>query len=380
MTSNKSSAFAKLLEESFKKRNSLEIGAKFDAKITSIEADYVFLEIPQNGIKGVLLKEELYDQTVSVGSSLPVYFLYESHGDFYFTHTLTEENFNVENFELAKEREIPVLGQVSHETENGYEVKLGEFHGFCPHSQVDIEKKGKNLVGQKIRFVINEFSSRGRKIVLSQKKLSDKEKELKKEILKSELKEGQYVTCQVKSIHNFGLIVDVNGFDALVPVSEASFKKNPDLTQEYSIGQTLRGKILSLNWNENKITLSLKDFLNDPWSNQLKLKEGDIVQGTIDSIKPFGLFVKLDEHFHALVPTKETGISSRVPLHNQFKVGEKVEIFITEINPEKRQIAASILKAQETKEKLEYQAYLQNQEISHASSLGQILKDKLGKK
>ncbi|MCX7999028.1 MAG: S1 RNA-binding domain-containing protein, partial [Leptospiraceae bacterium] len=299
---------------------------------------------------------------------------------FYFTHTLTEENFTEENLQIAKEKEIPVLGQVSSETENGYDIKLGEYTGFCPHSQMDAEKKGKSLVGQKFRFIVSEFHSKGKKLVLSHKKLSDKQKELKKEILKTELKEGQYVTCQIKSIHNFGLIVDVNGFDALVPISEASFKRNPDLNKEYTIGQTLRGKILQLNWAENKITISLKESLNDPWSQKLPLKEGDIVSGVIDSIKPFGLFIKLNEHFHALVPTKETGVPSRVPLHNNFNVGDKVEIFITEINPEKRQIAASIFKAKETKEKLEYQAYLQSQQVSEGTSLGQILKNKLGKK
>ncbi len=377
---NKSSTFAKLLEESFKKRKSLEVGSKFEAKVTSIEPDYVFIEIPQNGIKGVLLKEELYDETIQEGNSLPVYFLYESHGDFYFTYTLTNENYNNENLELAKEREIPVLGQIASESENGYEVKLGEYIGFCPYSQMDPEKKTSSLNGQKLRFIINEFSPKTKRLVLSQKRLADKQKELKKEILKSELQEDHYVTCQIKSIHNFGLIVDVNGLEALIPVSEASFKKSPNLTEEYSIGQTLRAKILTLNWNENKIILSLKESLHDPWKGQLTLKEGDIIQGTIDAIKPFGLFVKFDEIFHALVPTKETGVSNRVPLHNHFKVGEKVDVFITEINPEKRQIAASILKAKETKEKLEYQAYLQNQETSHASSLGQILKNKLGKK
>jgi ribosomal protein S1 len=377
----KNSKFAKLLEESFKKRKNLESGTKFEAKITAIYEDYLFIKIPSEDLQGVVLREEFIDYDIKIGDSINVYFLYESHGDYYFTFTLSAENANLENLELAQLREIPVWGQVATEISGGYEVKVGEFLGFCPYSQFDLEKKGKNLSGMNFRFIVNDIHPKTKKLSLSQKKFSDKEKELKKEILREELKVGQYVTCSIKSIHNFGLIVDLYGLDALIPVSEASFKKNPDLNQEYSVGQTLRAKILSIDWSENKFSLSLKESLEDPWSKSLPFKEGDIVTATVDSIKPFGLFVKFTDHFHGLVPSKETGLSSRTPLGTHFKPGEKVEVFITEVNIEKRQIAASILKAKETKEKLEYQAYLQTQNsATSTSSLGLALKKSLGKK
>jgi ribosomal protein S1 len=136
------------------------------------------------------------------------------------------------------------LGQVGQETAAGFEVKIGEYTGFCPYSQMDSELKNQGVQGKKLKFMVNDLSMKNKKIVLSQKKISDKERDLKREILKGELKEGSYVTSKIKSIHNFGLIVDMNGIDALVPASEASFKKNIDLNKEFQIGATVRGKIL----------------------------------------------------------------------------------------------------------------------------------------
>ena len=168
------------------------------------------------------------------------------------------------------------------------------------HKKIDSELKNQGVQGKKLKFMVNDLSMKNKKIVLSQKKISDKERDLKREILKGELKEGSYVTSKIKSIHNFGLIVDMNGIDALVPASEASFKKNIDLNKEFQIGATVRGKILSMDWKENKVSISLKDSSNDPWSTNVPFKEGDIVKATVESIKQFGVFVRLNDHFHAL--------------------------------------------------------------------------------
>ncbi|MCE9500923.1 MAG: S1 RNA-binding domain-containing protein, partial [Leptospira sp.] len=257
----------------------------------------------------------------------------------------------------------------------------GEFIAFCPFSQIDTDLKGKTLTGSKIRFMISDITrEKNSRIILSQKKISDKEKELKKEILKTELQVGQFVTCKIKSLHKFGIIVDMGGVDALVPASEASHKKNSELEKEFSIGQTLRAKVLSIDWKENRISLSIKDFLVDPWSNSVNFKEGDIITGTVESIKQFGIFVKLNENFSGLVPNKETGLSQKTPVSNHFKPGDSVEVFVTEVNPSKRQIALSVQKAKDARERMDYSKYLQDTDTKSVSSFGLLLKKSLSKK
>jgi ribosomal protein S1 len=170
----------------------------------------------------------------------------------------------------------------------------------------------------------------------------------------------------------------MNGMDALVPISESSFKKNIDIEKEFKVGEKVHGKIISLDWKENKISISLKDSTNDPWLKKVPFREGEIATGKIESIKPFGLFVKLDEHFNGLVPNKEAS-TSRTSLNGLFKIGETVEVFVMEINPEKKQIALSIEKAKEAKDKMDYQNYLSNQKEEAVSSFGLLLKKSLKK-
>ncbi|HMV79118.1 MAG TPA: S1 RNA-binding domain-containing protein [Leptospiraceae bacterium] len=372
-------SFAELLEESFKKRKTITQGSSHEVLVLNVQDDYVFIK-SRSGLQGIIAKDEFLPEEVpSKGKQMNAFFLKEVHGDYYFTVCLQPDSLTKELLELARENEIPILGQLGIESNGGYEIKLGEFSGFCPASQFDLEKKGKNLTGQKIKFVINDINEKTWKLSLSQKRISDKEKALKVEILQSELKEGSFVSCTVKSIHNFGLIVDMNGLDALVPISEASFKKNPKLDQEFSVGQKLRAKVLNLDWSANKFSLSLKDSLEDPWSKKIPFKEGDIVKAEVDSIKPFGLFIRFNENFHGLVPNKETGLAQRVPLANHFKPGDPLDVFILEVNPVKRQIAASIVKAAEAKERLEYESYLNTQAVSNVSSFGLALKKSLKK-
>jgi ribosomal protein S1 len=115
-----------------------------------------------------------------------------------------------------------------------------------------------------------------------------------------------------------------------------------------------------MDWKENKVSISLKDSSNDPWSTNVPFKEGDIVKATVESIKQFGVFVRLNDHFHALLPNKETGYPARTALTNHFKPGDEIDVFVTEVNPAKKQIAVSLAKAKDAKTEWTSRATFQN--------------------
>nr|MCU0825376.1 30S ribosomal protein S1 [Leptospira sp.] len=229
-----SSEFDRLLEESFKKRKSIEPGSRHQAKVTSVKNDYVFVRTLGSQVLGNISSDEWKDELPpKVGEVITVYFLKEDAGDFYFTASLVGDVITAETLELANQFEIPVIGQIGTETNGGFEVKLGSITGFVPFSQLDPSLRSKEITGKRFKFIVSEIHSKQNKVVLSQKKIADREKETKKQLLRDELKEGMFVTCQIKSIHKFGLIVDMDGFDALVPASEATYKKNIDLEKEF---------------------------------------------------------------------------------------------------------------------------------------------------
>ncbi|EQA45445.1 S1 RNA binding domain protein [Leptospira broomii serovar Hurstbridge str. 5399] len=377
MKDSQKELFEKLLDESFRKKGALEPGAKVTAIVSSAKSDYIFIKAKGTGISGIVLAEE-FPEAPKPGQEFEAYFLRESSGDQYFTTCLLGDSLEKDLISVAQASEIPVLAHIVGENESGVEVKLGEVTGFCPFSQLDSDlRKQGNVAGKYVRFLIVEVGAKG-KVVVSQKKIADKEKEAKISVLKGELKPGMFVTCRVKSVHTFGLIVEADGLTALVPASEATFKKNTDLTLDFHPGQVLHAKVLKLDWEENKHSFTVKDFLKDPWAQNVPFKEGDLVSGVVDSIKPFGLFVKLNENFSGLVPNRESGILNRVPLSQIFKPGDKVDAFVMEVNLSKRQISLSLTKAKEVQDRLNYSGYL-TEETSSTGSFGAILAKSLSK-
>ena len=374
MNKTEKEQFNRMIEASFKKKSILEIGTKFQAKVISYNQDYIFIQVLEaKGTKGILWRNE-FDLIPKIGSVIEVFFVKESHGNFYFTNCMYE-NITMDSLRLAFDFNIPVWGKIQSRQEEGYKVKIAGTDTFCPKNQLKIDNQDK-IVGKKFKFIIIRIAKN--QILVSQKSFQEREKEIKKLILKKELKENMFVDCRIVSILSFGLLVDIDGINGLIPAMEASFKRKPDLQQEFKIGQMLKAKILSLNWEENKHTLTIKDFLDDPWLKTLPCKEQSIVKGKIEKIESFGLFVKLDEYFTGLVPLRETNIDVRTPLYQFFKKQQEIEVAVLEINPEKKKLLLSIKKAKELKERMEYQQYLTEVKSEEGYSLGDILKKKLG--
>jgi ribosomal protein S1 len=373
--------FASLLEESYKKRKSIEPGSLHQAKVTRKTKDFVFIETISEKIKGIVSAAEFAEvaHLSEKGSEVNVHFLEEQSGDYLFTFCLQGEDITSERLNLSMERDLPILGQIVHAVNGGYEVKLGDFLGFCPMNQFESNHKGEDLAGRRFKFVVTDLDKK--RIVVSQRKIADREREEVVSILKSQWKVGSFVTATIQSIQKSGMQATIEGLSSFIPMSEASYSKSPNLDKEFKLGQNVKAKIIDLDWSSNRIILSIKDFLKDPWTSSLPFREGEIVSATVESVKPFGIFVKITDEFHGLVPNRETGFSQKVNLSNEFKHGQIVRVLVLEINPEKRQVAVSIARAKETEDRMEYQEYLTSEKESHStSSFGMLLKKSLSQK
>jgi ribosomal protein S1 len=376
--------FEKLLEENLKSRKSIEPGSPHRARVSRVAKDFVFIESIPEKIRGVISADEFSEEfwtgkNPEPGMELDVFFLEEESGDYLFTHSLQGDDITGARLELSQNWDLPIWGSFSQKQANGWDVKIGDFLGFCPFSQIEPRLKSEELLGQKFRFVVTDIDKK--KIYVSQRKIADREKQARVDVLKSEWKVGSFVTANIVSIQKSGLQVNLEGLQAFVPASEATYSRNANLEKEFKLGQSLKAKIIELDWTQNRVILSAKDFLKDPWSTRLPFKEGDIMEGTVESIKNFGLFVQLTGEFHGLVPNRETGIPHRGNPATEFQPGSKVKVFVMEVNPEKRQISLSIARAKETEDRMEYQKYLTNEsEVATTSSFGLALKKSLEKK
>jgi small subunit ribosomal protein S1 len=347
--SNSSSGFGAMFDESFKQFNRLSPGDKTEARVVSISDDWIFLDIGRKG-EGVLDKKEMVDKdgnlTVELGSKLTLFFLRASGGDMRFTSRLGKgENANAQ-LEDAYHKEIPIEGLVEKEIKGGFEVTIGKARAFCPFSQIALRRAENNeiYIGQRYNFMITEFSDKGRNIVVSRRSILKEEEENAREELKGTLNEGMVVKGRITSLQKFGAFINIGAIEGLLPISEISHQRVEKIEDVLTVGQEVEVSILSLNWEKNRHSFSLKSILADPWDSAvMNLKIGSVHTGVVRKLQTYGAFVSLVGGIDGLLHISKLGGGKRIQYPAQvLKEGQDLEVEIDSIDIETKRISLSI--------------------------------------
>jgi len=284
-TDSNANDLEKMYEQSFSGMGFYKPGQAVKTVVVSISKDCVFLQL--NGkSEGILDRDEMTDKdgnlTVKVGDQLRVFFLNAENGEMRFTTKINGTTAGAEMLEQAYLEKIPVEGLVEKEIKGGYEIRIGEFRAFCPYSKMG-EKRSDNsaeYIGKRLSFKIQEYKDNGRSILVSNRAIHEEARAERLEALKKTLQEGMVVTGAIKSIQSFGAFVDLGGIQALLPVSEISRSRVEDIQAHLSVGQEIQASILKIDWPNERISLSMKSLLADPW----ELAPAKYPEGS----KPFG--------------------------------------------------------------------------------------------
>ncbi len=346
--SQDSDSFAALFQESESKSiRRLTPGQKITATIVGISGESVFLDTGGKS-EGVLDGSELLDEnkesTAVVGEKIDVYFLKAARGEQLFTTTLSSVK-NAEHLEEAWRSAIPVEGLVKEEIKGGFEITLGgSIRAFCPYSQMGlrrVEDAGAEYLGQHLTFLVTKFEENGRNIVVSARAILEAEREEKRAALQETLEEGQTITGVITSIRDFGAFVDIGGVDGLVPISEIGWSRIENINDYYSVGQNISVVIKKLDWDADRISLSIKETLEDPWDAAAsKLNVGGILTGTVARLAPFGAFVTLEPGVDGLVHISKLGKGRRI--HHPREVleeGQEIEVAVESVDTTEKRIS-----------------------------------------
>lgn len=339
-------SFADLFENSISGMESLEPGQLIETEIVTISGNTIFLQLSGKS-EGVLDIEELTDKdgnvTVKEGETIKVYFLNSKNGEMHFTTRISGEKAGKAILESAFENSIPVEGVVEKEIKGGFEVKIGETRAFCPYSQIGQKRveDASIYVGQHLTFKILEHSSNGRNILVSNRAILQEEHKEQVEVLKKTLKKDMIIKGTVKSLRDFGAFVDLDGLQALLPISEISRSRVEDIKKVLTIGQEVEAKILNLDWESERISLSMKALEADPWdSATTKYSEGSKHSGIVARVTDFGAFVSLEPGLDGLIHISELKGDSRDDNpQDVLKKGESIEVQINSIDPERQRIS-----------------------------------------
>ena len=201
------------------------------------------------------------------------------------------------------------------------------------------------------------------------------------------LKVGESYKGDVKKLMDFGAFVQVlPGIEGLVHISEMSWSKRINHPSEVlNEGDEVTVVILSIDFTERKIQLSLKQVDGNPWDQvSQKFKAGQVVVVKVQKIAPFGLFAELDEGVVGLIPSSETGTKQGTDLHKHFKPGDSISVRVLAIDIVQKKIALSIKEAQDDTEKIEVDKYLKSHnkvdKNKGLGTFGDLLKIKMEKK
>jgi small subunit ribosomal protein S1/4-hydroxy-3-methylbut-2-en-1-yl diphosphate reductase len=292
------------------------------------------------------------EQIIKVGEEIDVYVLNaddEESGQIILSKKRAD-------FEKAWDRVIDaqragetLSAQVTERVKGGLVVDLG-IRGFVPASHVG-SGQARNLekyVGMVLPLKVIEVDRDRRKVVLSHRLATEEEREAQRQETLQTLAEGQVRTGIVRRITDYGAFVDIGGVDGLLHISEMSWTRIKHPNEVLKVGDEIQVMVLKTNLEQGRISLGLRQILPDPWTEaQERYHPGDIVQGTVTRLVPFGIFVQLDSGLEGIVPNNELSVRRVSKPEEVAQVGDQIEVKILEIRPEERRLTLSLRQALE---------------------------------
>ena len=345
-------SFAELFAQSNEKgRSWLEPGQKLTGKVLKIGSEWIFMDTGQKG-EGVIERKEFLDidgnLTVAEGDNVSAYFLSSSHGEMRFTTRIGggASGGGSAQLEQAWQAGVPVEGVIEKEIKGGYEIKLGSARAFCPYSQIALRRveHPEALIGTRMAFRISEYAENGRNIVVSRRAILEEEQRLLKEEAQAGISEGMTVTGTVISIQDYGAFLDIGGLEGLLPISELGWSRVKDVRDVLNVGQQLKVVVKSIDREKERISLSLKDTLADPWEQIAdKFPEGSFHAGTVVRLDTFGAFVTIGEGVDGLLHISRLGGGKRINHPREvLKEGEQIEVKIESVDSANRRISLAL--------------------------------------
>ena len=368
-------------------KNRFEIGEAFETTVVAVTDTTVFVDLNAKS-EGLVDAAEFSDEngktSVKEGDKITVFFAGETNDEMHFTTKIAGNKSDTTMLENAYKGGIPVEGHVQAEIKGGYEIKLGNARAFCPYSQMGFKNREEpaKYVGKNMTFLITEYKNDGKDILVSNRKIGESEYASKLGKLASQITEGAIVQATVQSLEKFGAFVDILGFRALLPISEISLDRVTDVSEYLEVGQEIKVQVLKTDWKNERVSVSLKSLMADPWQNvNNNFPVGTKIDGKISRIADFGLFVNLDKGVDGLVHISElenissnTGYTWAMPassrtsrmatantnLHKVYNIGQKMSVVVEKIDLENKRI--SLVPATSKEQDETAAKYLSNQD------------------
>jgi len=240
-----------------------------------------------------------------------------------------------------------VTGPVIEVVKGGLIVDIG-LRGFLPASLVDLRRVRdlQPFIGEPIEAKVIELDRNRNNVVLSRRAFLEEEQAEQRHAFLADLNPGDVREGVVSSVVNFGAFVDLGGMDGLVHVSELSWQHVNHPGEVVSVGDKVQVKVLEVDYDRERISLSIRQTTRDPWEQFIEANEGgDVLDGVVTKTVPFGAFVSIGEGVEGLVHVSEIAMHHVESPELELSIGQQVRVKVTEVDAERRRVSLSIKQA-----------------------------------
>ena len=323
-------------------------GALVKGQVVEVRPQEVLVNIGYKS-EGLLSASEFKNLSeIHVGDEVEVLLerLEDENGMVVLSKLRAEQQRNWDNVTASCEEGKVVSGVVKGKVKGGLLVDVGGVDAFLPGSQIDVvpARNLDDFLGQTLECKVIKINNERRNIVLSRRDLIEETRREQKKKLLLEIQPGQTRKGVVKNITDFGAFVDLNGMDGLLHITDMSWGRINHPSEVVQVGQELEVFVLDVNLEKERISLGLKQKLQNPWEEiELKYPKGTRIRGKVVNLVPYGAFVQLEDGVEGLVHVSEISWTKRVArASDALSVGQEVEAVVLNVNKEEQKISLGI--------------------------------------
>ena len=366
--------------------NELQVGSIVTGTVVKIEEKQVLVDIGYK-TEGIIPISELSNlhvenpqDVVQDGEELTLQVKKLEDEEVILSKKLVDAEKAWEDLEQKYENEEAFDTVVKEVVKGGLVVDVG-LRGFIPASLVEtyFVEDFSDYKGKTLTVKIVDLDKEQNRIILSHRAVVEEEQEKKKQELLQSLEPGQVVDGTVQRITTFGAFVDIGGVDGLVHISELAHTHVETVSDVLSEGDKIQVEILSVDVENERISLSYKNTLPGPWSGvEDRIKAGDVIDGVVKRLVHFGAFVEIEEGVEGLVHISQIANRHIGTPEEVLEVGQEIKAKVLSVDEHEQRISLSIKELEFEEEQGEIEQY-EREEESSSFQIGDMIGDQLDK-
>lgn len=338
----------------------IQIGDLVQGEVLTLQDKQAIVGIIGGGVEGVIPFNELstspverVEDVLAVGDVVDLVVIKQikdkENGSFLLSKKRVDARKVWEEIQAKFDNKEIIEAPVVDAVKGGLVVDAG-VRAFVPASMVS-DHYVDNLAqfkGQTLAFEIVEIEPSENRLILSRKNLVAAEKAAKRAAVFEAIQEGSVVTGKVARLTNFGAFIDLGGVDGLVHISQISHEHVAKASDKLKVGEEVQAKVISVDPESGRVSLSIKDTLAGPWDNiEERAEVGSVLDGLVKRLTTFGAFVELFPGVEGLVHISQIAHQHIATPHEVLKEGQEVQVKVLEVHPEQQRISLSIKALQE---------------------------------